>query len=93
MVFFVGKHAVKDFESWKNATKGAISDPERNAEWGILDSAMHRSLDGSAIVTHKFATVEAAQKYKQMMLSPESKSFRDSIGIIDPITIWIGEEI
>ena len=92
MVLFVGKHGVKDFESWKSGTKAALSDPKRNAEWGILESGTYRAVDGNVIVTHKFATVEAAKKYKAMMESAENKAFRDQIGIVEPFTMWIAEE-
>ena len=92
MVLFIGKHGVKDFEGWKAAAMANTGNAERSAQFGILDSAMYRTLDGGVLVTHKFSDVAAAQKYKAAMESPEMQAQLEQFGVVYPITIWIAEE-
>jgi hypothetical protein len=93
MVMLVGKHSVKDFEAWKKAAMANMSSADRNKEFGILDSAMYRTLDGGVLVTHKFNDVEAAKKYKAAMESAEMRAQLEPIGVVYPMTIWIAEEL
>jgi hypothetical protein len=94
MITLFGQHGVTDFEAWKRGAEAAMNDPDRNAQWGIVESSAYRSVDGNGvIVTHKFNNVEAAQAYKKMTESAEAKAMLEQIGAKLPVTIWIAEEI
>jgi hypothetical protein len=94
MITVFGQHGVKDFEAWKRVAQANMSNPQRNAEWGIVESSMYRTVDGSAvIVTHKFSSLETAEKYKAMMESAEAKAMLEQGGAKLPLTLWIAEEI
>jgi signal recognition particle GTPase len=94
MITLFGQHGVKDFEAWKRGAEENMSNSERNAQWGIVESSVYRMVDGSgAIVSHKFNNLEAAQNYKKMMESAESKAMLEQMGAKLPLTIWIAEEL
>jgi signal recognition particle GTPase len=96
MVTLIARHSVQDFKAWKRVADAGGSDSERIAQWGIGESHMYRTADGSGvIVTHEFNDLESAQAYKKMMESAEGKAMLKQTGAKLPLTltIWIGEEI
>jgi signal recognition particle GTPase len=94
MITLFGQHGVKDFEAWKRGAEANMSNQDRNAQMGIVESSMYRMADGSGvIVTHKFNDLETAQNYKKFMESAESKTMLEQMGAKLPLTIWIAEEM
>jgi hypothetical protein len=94
MITLFGQHGVADFEAWKRGAEANMGDPDRNAQFGIVESSMYRTVDGSGvIVTHKFNDLEAAQAYKKMMESAETRAMLEQMGAKLPLTVWIAEEI
>ncbi len=55
---------------------------------------MYRTVDSSGvIVAHKFNDLETAQKYANMMQSPEGLAMVKQMGAKLPLTIWLAEEV
>ncbi|OGO21538.1 MAG: hypothetical protein A2Y54_10255 [Chloroflexi bacterium RBG_16_51_16] len=94
MITLFGQHGVANVEAWKRTAKENINNPDRNAQWGIVESSIYFMVDGSGvIVAHKFNNLEAAQKYKKMMESAESKAMLEKIGGKLPFTFSLAEEL
>ena len=95
MITLFGQHAVTDYETWLSAAKANMSNGERNAQNGIVEtSKVYRTVDGSeVIVVHKFNNLETAQKYANMMQSAEGYAMLEQIGAKLPLTIWLAEEV
>ena len=54
----------------------------------------YRTDDGNrVIVTHTFNTLEEAQKYKDVMESPDGWAMLEQNGAEPPFTVWVAKEI
>jgi hypothetical protein len=94
MAILVGSQGVTDYEAWLAMGKESMSDPERNGQFGILESHAYRTADGNRVtVTHTFNTLDEAQKYKAMMDTPESHAMLEQNGGAPPYAFWVAEEI
>lgn len=94
MAILLSSHGVSDYEAWVDLGKKSMKDSERRAQFGILESHAYRSAEGETlIVTHKFNTLEEAQKYKAMMDTPEGRARLEQNGGAPPFTFWVAEEI
>jgi hypothetical protein len=94
MVTLIGSHEVADFEAWKSGSDN-LGD-EWNAQMGILDEVVYRTMDGNrVVVVNTFDTLENAEKFKVMLESPddETRAMMEQGGIKFPVTVWIAEKV
>ena len=90
MITFFGHHEVADFEAWLNAGRAH----EHEEPPAYVETRVYRTVDGkSAIVTHTFNDLEAAQQFKAMAESAEFQAAVEQMGAKMPFTIWLAEEV
>ena len=90
MVTLFARHGVVDYDNWKSGYDGAV---QLRKDHGVIADTVHRDVaNNAAIVTHKFKDQNTATAYAEMLGSPETGKLLQEMGVLEPITTWLGED-
>ena len=93
MFTLFAQFAVEDFDAWKRAIVDVV-DESYLKEAGIVEASIHRQVDASeVIIIHKFKDLETARKFMNRSEMEETQKRYQQMGIILPITLWLGEDV
>jgi hypothetical protein len=91
MITLFAQHEVKDYDKWK---RGYDASAEMIKEYGVIEETVHRDLDRTGvIVTHKFKDQDAARAFLQVFGSDEMSKQLQEMGVLQPVTMWLGEDV
>ena len=91
MVTLFAHHGVKDYDKWRSGYDG---NAELIKKYGVVEDSVHRAVDENAvIVTHRFKDLETARAFLQLFGSDEMAGQLQEMGVVQPVTMWLGEDV
>jgi hypothetical protein len=91
MVTLYAKHGVVDYDRWR---RGYDANAALIKEYGVVDDTVQRDVDeNGVIVTHKFEDQVVARAFLQMFGSDEMGKQLREMGVVQPVTMWLGEDV
>jgi quinol monooxygenase YgiN len=83
------RHSVEDFDAWKKVYDGAASMQQHD---GVVAQAVYRTPGhpNDVIVTHEFASTEAAQKFLE---DPQFLQAMQHAHVSSEPVVWLGEPV
>ena len=93
MITLFARHGVVDYDKWKSGYDSADAVGLRKAN-GVIEETVYRVVDDNAVIAaHKFEDLNTANAFLQAFGSAESGKMLEAMGVQQPVTIWLGEEV
>jgi xylose isomerase len=93
MITLFARHGVEDYDKWKSGYDSADAVGLRK-ENGVIEETVYRVVEENAVIaTHNFKDQTTANAFVQVFGSAETGKMLREMGVRQPVTVWLGEEV